>query len=60
MRFIGATVTSLITLGIEGHSNLTIIEADGSYSKPFTTDHLQFATGQRFSLLFKAKSLAEL
>jgi L-ascorbate oxidase len=60
MRFIGGTAISLITLGIEGHSNLTIIEADGADSKPFTTDHLQVASGQRFSLLFKTKSAAEL
>jgi L-ascorbate oxidase len=60
MRFVGGTAISLVTLGIEGHSNLTIIEADGAYSKPFTTDHLQIATGQRFSLLFKTKSTDEL
>lgn len=30
IRFIAATAISLITLGIEAHSNLTIIEADGT------------------------------
>jgi L-ascorbate oxidase len=60
IRFIGGTAISLITLGIEDHSNLTIIEADGSYTKPFTTDHIQVAPGQRFSLLFPAKSAEEL
>jgi L-ascorbate oxidase len=60
IRFIGGTAISLVTLGIEDHSNLTIIEADGSYTKPFTTDHLQVAPGQRFSLLFRAKSVEEL
>lgn len=60
MRFIAATAISLITLGIEGHNNLTIIEADGAYTKPTTIDHLQFATGQRFSILFQTKTLAEL
>lgn len=60
MRFIGRTAISLVTLGIEDHKNLTIIEADGEYTKPFTTDHLQVATGQRFSILFTAKSEDEI
>lgn len=59
-RFIGATALSLVTLGIEGHRNLTIIEADGAYTKPWTTDHVQLGTGQRFSVLFQAKSQQEL
>ena len=60
MRFIGSTAISLISLGIEDHSELTIIEADGKTTKPATTDHLQIGTGQRFSLLFKAKTAEEL
>lgn len=59
-RWIGRTAISLITLGIEDHSNFTIIEADGTYTQPYTTDHLQIATGQRFSPIFKAKSLEEI
>jgi L-ascorbate oxidase len=59
-RWIGGTAISLVTLGIEDHDNFTIIEADGAYSKPYETDHLQVATGQRFSLLFRTKSAAEL
>jgi L-ascorbate oxidase len=60
MRFIGMTAISLVTLGFEDHDNLTIIEADGSFTKPASTSHLQIAPGQRFSLLFKTKSAAEL
>jgi L-ascorbate oxidase len=60
IRFIGGTAISLVTLGIEDHSNLTIIEADGGDTKPFTSDHLQVAPGQRFSLLFRTKSAEEL
>jgi L-ascorbate oxidase len=60
MRFIGGTAISLITLGIENHDNITIIEADGADTKPFTTDHLQLSPGQRFSLLFRTKSVEEL
>jgi L-ascorbate oxidase len=60
VRFIGGTAISLVTLGIEDHSNLTIIEADGGDTKPFTSDHLQVAPGQRFSLFFRTKSAEEL
>ena len=60
LRFLGLQVISLVTLGIEGHDNLTIIEADGSLTKPAHTDHLQISPGQRFSVLFKTKSAAEL
>ncbi|KAK5026600.1 hypothetical protein LTS07_007534 [Exophiala sideris] len=60
LRFISGTSLSLVTLGIEDHENLTIIEADGEYTKPWSTDHLQLGSGQRFSVLFTAKSQAEL
>ena len=60
LRFISGTALSLVTLGIEDHENLTIIEADGEYTKPWNTDHLQLGSGQRFSVLFKAKTQAEL
>ncbi|PVI00651.1 multicopper oxidase [Periconia macrospinosa] len=60
LRFIGMQVISLVTLGIEGHHELTVIEADGSLTKKAKTDHLQIAPGQRFSILLKTKSVAEL
>ncbi len=60
LRFISATALSLVTIGIEGHKNLTIVEADGGYTKPWRTDHLQLGSGQRFSVLFQAKTQAEL
>lgn len=60
LRFIGSTAISLVTLGIEGHSNLTIIEVDGGDTQPFSTDHIQVASGQRFSVLLQTKTLAEL
>lgn len=60
LRFISNTALSLVTLGIEGHDNLTIIEADGEYTKPWSTKHIQLGSGQRFSILFKTKSQAEL
>lgn len=60
-RFIGATGLSLLTIGIEGHPNLTIVQVDGSeYNVPVTTDHLQIASGQRFDVIFTAKTAEEL
>ncbi|KAF3184947.1 hypothetical protein TWF225_005849 [Orbilia oligospora] len=58
-RFIGATALSFVTMGIESHPEMTIIEADGRYTQPYTTSHIQIASGQRFSTLFKAKPLHE-
>lgn len=60
LRFISNTALSLVTLGVEDHDNLTIIEADGQYTMPWTTDHVQLGSGQRFSVLLKTKSRPEL
>ncbi|KAK5072112.1 hypothetical protein LTR64_004110 [Lithohypha guttulata] len=60
IRLISNTALSFVTLGVEDHNNLTIIEADGEYTKPWSTDHIQIGSGQRFSLLFQAKSEQEL
>ncbi|KAL2022489.1 hypothetical protein VTK56DRAFT_5318 [Thermocarpiscus australiensis] len=60
-RFIGATGLSYLTIGLEGHDNLTIIQVDGAeYNVPVTTDHIQIGGGQRFDILFKAKTADEL
>jgi L-ascorbate oxidase len=58
--FIGSTALSFISLAFEDYTDLSIIEADGTYTKPFLTPYLQVGTGQRFSVLFKTKSVAEL
>ncbi|PFH61463.1 hypothetical protein XA68_17294 [Ophiocordyceps unilateralis] len=60
LRMIGATAISVVKLGIEDHSNLTVIEADGSYTEPTEIDHMQLAPGQRFSYRLQAKSAAEI
>ncbi len=60
MRFIGAHSLSYAALGIESHNNLRIIEADGSYTQPYSTSFLQIATGQRFSVLLQSKTCDEL
>jgi L-ascorbate oxidase len=59
-RFIGGTALSFVTLGFEDHQELTVIEADGEYTKPVNTSFLQIGSGQRFSVLFKTKSRKEL
>ncbi|KAK0744311.1 Cupredoxin [Apiosordaria backusii] len=60
-RFIGATGLSFLTMGLEDHPDLTIVQVDGSeYNAPVKTDHIQLGSGQRFDVLFKAKSTEEL
>lgn len=60
LRFVSTTALSFVMLGIEGHADLTIIEADGQYTKPAKTDHIQLGSGQRFSALLKTKTQEEL
>ena len=55
-RFIGATALSFVSLAIEDHADLAIIEADGAYTKPVNTSFLQIGAGQRFSVLLTTKS----
>ncbi|KAL5338357.1 Cupredoxin [Aspergillus crustosus] len=59
LRLIGGTALSLVSIAFEGH-DVSIIEADGHYTKPYKTDFLQIGSGQRYSVLLKAKSKAEL
>lgn len=59
-RFIGGTGVSYLGMAFEGH-NLTIIQVDGNeYNIPVSTDHLRIGAGQRFDVLFKAKTVEEL
>ncbi|KAI1849667.1 hypothetical protein JX266_004616 [Neoarthrinium moseri] len=60
MRFISGTALSFVMVGFEGHEDLTIIEADGQYTKPAKTDHIQLGSGQRFSALLKTKTQEQL
>ncbi|KAF5019433.1 hypothetical protein F66182_8562 [Fusarium sp. NRRL 66182] len=56
LRVIGATALSMIKLGIEGHDELKVIEADGSYTQAAPIDHVQVSGGQRFSYLLRTRS----
>jgi L-ascorbate oxidase len=59
LRFIGGTATSFVWLGIDSHE-MSIIEADGHYTQPVESDFLQIGSGQRYSVLLKAKTKEEL
>ncbi|KAH7324905.1 Cupredoxin [Stachybotrys elegans] len=59
LRFVGGTAISFLMAGIEGH-DLTIIEADGHYTKPVDTSYVQFGSGQRYSALLRTKTEVEL
>ncbi|KAK1754233.1 hypothetical protein QBC47DRAFT_325380 [Echria macrotheca] len=60
-RFICGTGLSMLGMGFEHHDNLTIIQADGSeYNAPISTSYIQLASGQRFDVLFRAKTVQEL
>ncbi|WOL13918.1 hypothetical protein Cni_G22698 [Canna indica] len=50
-----ASVTSLSALNfeIEGH-NLTVVEADGHYVKPFVVKNLNIYSGETYSVIFTA------
>ncbi|KAK2763082.1 hypothetical protein FQN54_009716 [Arachnomyces sp. PD_36] len=59
LRFIGATALSFLWVGLEGHE-MSIIEADGHYTQPVESEFLQIGSGQRYSVLLKAKTEEEL
>ncbi|KAH8667919.1 multicopper oxidase-domain-containing protein [Tricladium varicosporioides] len=56
LRLIGGTGLAIVTLGIEGHKNLEVIEADAAYTEKHNTSFMQVAPGQRFSVLLHTKS----
>lgn len=59
-RNIGGTGLSHAMAQFEGHENFSIIAADGHYTKEAPTDKLSIGSGQRFDILFKAKTAKEL
>lgn len=60
-RFIGATSLSHSVMAFEGHEILTVIAVDGGqYTQPAATYRMQIGSGQRFDILFKTKSAADL
>ncbi len=45
-RFIGGTALSFVTLAFEDHDDMTLIEADGDYTKPINVSYLQIGSGK--------------
>ncbi|QUC24037.1 uncharacterized protein UV8b_08278 [Ustilaginoidea virens] len=61
LRFIGATGLSLLSIAFEAHDNLTVVKVDGmQWVQPVSVGHVQIASGQRYDVLFRAKSPEEL
>nr|CDI56015.1 related to L-ascorbate oxidase precursor [Melanopsichium pennsylvanicum 4] len=70
LRLVGATSLMYVSLAIlkptktpfttnltsEHMENLTLIEADGSYLDALDVSHVEFTTGQRYSVLYTSRS----
>ncbi|KAI9302883.1 multicopper oxidase-domain-containing protein [Cunninghamella echinulata] len=54
LRVIGGNTFRVLGLQIKDHE-FTIIEVDGELTQPYTTDNLEVAPGQRFSVLLHTK-----
>lgn len=59
LRIIGSSSVTFMNLNIDDHL-MEVVEVETTLVKPFTTDYLDIATGQSFSVLLKTKTLAEL
>lgn len=60
-RFIGSTSLSHTSIGFEGHDELTVIQVDGGqWTQPATLDRIQLGSGQRYDVLFQAKTKEQL
>jgi FtsP/CotA-like multicopper oxidase with cupredoxin domain len=54
LRVINMSALASFLLYLEDH-NLTVIEADGVYTKPLTVDNLFFGSAQRYGVLLKTQ-----
>ena len=60
LRWTSMTALAYSIIEIDDHTDMTVIEADGRYTKPAKIERMQLASGQRFSTLITTKSLSEL
>ena len=51
---------AVVQFAVVDHDNFTIVGADGHYTKPHMESYMQVSTGQRFEVIFKAKTEEEL
>lgn len=56
LRIINAALNDELFFGIAGH-NLTVVEVDAVYTKPFTTQSILIAPGQTTNVLLKANQV---
>ncbi|KAJ7932147.1 laccase [Mycena leptocephala] len=54
IRLVNMACDPNYVFSIDGHSNLTIIEADGITTSPYTVDSIQIYVGQRYSFILNA------
>ena len=57
-RFIHAGGLVYVSLGFQDHS-FDIVEVGGTNLKPYGVDHIEFGPGERYSVMLKTKSTAE-
>ncbi|KAL6602886.1 hypothetical protein ACP70R_043247 [Stipagrostis hirtigluma subsp. patula] len=55
IRIASTTSLSALNLQVQGHE-LTVVEADGNYVKPFTVDDIDIYSGESYSVLLKTKT----
>jgi L-ascorbate oxidase len=58
-RTIGGMALGLVAYQFQHHDNITVIAADGQYTKPVTTNRIQIGPGQRFDFLLQTKTKEE-
>ncbi|QIW98575.1 hypothetical protein AMS68_004093 [Peltaster fructicola] len=59
-RAIGGMALSYAVYGFEDHDNISIIAADGQYTRPAPVDRVQIGAGQRYDFLLHTKTVQEL
>ena len=59
-RMIGAVALADWAFAFENHTDLSVIAADGRYTKPVDVQWMQVSSGQRFDVLLQTKSQDEL
>ncbi|KAI7875256.1 Cupredoxin [Mucor mucedo] len=58
IRVIGAMTFRTLGFAIAGHQ-MTVIEVDGDYVKPYDVDYLEVSAGQRFSVLITTNQTSD-
>ena len=60
IRWTSMAALAYTIVEIDDHTDMTIIEADGRYTKPAKIERMQLASGQRFSTLLTTKSIDDI